>query len=597
MPLTCIGNLMHNVKNNYKKIVLNFIISLVFFGNYSLVFARRIEILAAIPIDNNVKKIITQIQNTIKKSAEENGYIFNTDIVTPDNMHITLEHVADIIEEKDTVSQYEECIQSIARTIQSFDLTESLNKAHFEVMGWKKNWGVLRLVVPKNHPLRALAQKIRKCFENKGLKLGNFPDYKAHLSVGKFEKNEKIKLPKPDKLNWIPKLTINLPAQSFVASNVLLEVREKIENKKTKEVTYINEPVRSFPLGVKRATPTVVSHPQELVHIKKAIEPKPAKQAKKPSIAKKFKIVPAVIVSQNKDAKELRLIKSDMKKRFATAIRNKSVDHAKEAVANLLAHIVAKKLNISVKDSSKHVYELESVKDVFNPTLLNQKATDPSYKLSSHDTRIFNALPEPLQKELLQGRRIVLTSPQMTILAAKTEDKAILEPQPAQISKSIKVVHSAINTSKPAVDQPLIASGFRDNFAAALKINEKRVVNGVKRAVAYILAEVAAENLNTSVGFAYMKIHILANVKEVFNPIILNQKPNDPPYKLSEHDTRIFMALPESLQKELLQGRRIEFAPLSSITIPPRKEDISPHSQDITVNPYPKEDVRYTLPG
>jgi hypothetical protein len=106
------------------------------------------------------------------------------------------------------------------------------------------------LPIENRDSLYILRQRIRSCFERNGLKLGNFPRFSAHISLGKFVKNARIKLPKENEFDYFD-YEIKLPEQSLWVGSLIFSVREKIQDKKTKKVTYIQGLHQSFTLNAK----------------------------------------------------------------------------------------------------------------------------------------------------------------------------------------------------------------------------------------------------------------------------------------------------------------------------------------------------------
>jgi len=214
-------------ENKFKKfLILILVLYTVFAGNHLALFAGTVDVLTAVPIlKKSVIKTLTKVQKKVRRAARKKGYVLNTDMVPRHELHITLQFIRDVDEKQ--VNEYVTCVKSIVSEIEPFDLTQQLNTAHFELLGAEYNWAVLRLLPPKEHTLLTLAEKVRSRFLAKGLKVGPFPDYKAHVSLGQFVKDKKATLPTPDNLGWLPKLRIKLPQNSCTIEDIWFVAKEK----------------------------------------------------------------------------------------------------------------------------------------------------------------------------------------------------------------------------------------------------------------------------------------------------------------------------------------------------------------------------------
>lgn len=212
---------------------------------------RKIDILISIPLAGahlkTVRDEILGIQEKVKKAAKQHGYELNTNLVTPEKIHITLENINNV-DDADS-DAYLKCVNNIAKITDAFDITEQFKQAEFQLLGWNKNWGVLTFPSSKNSSLTKLARSIRDCLIAAGLKVGPFEGFKAHVSLGKFVKNHHTPLPTQEHLDWVPKIEMNLPANSFTIENILFSTREKVEDKETGVMAYAAYPAEVFDLA------------------------------------------------------------------------------------------------------------------------------------------------------------------------------------------------------------------------------------------------------------------------------------------------------------------------------------------------------------
>jgi len=284
----------------------------------------------------------------------------------------------------------------------------------------------LRFPASKKSPLYLLARGIKNCIHDSGLKKGFFESFKPHLSLGKFIKSNGKPLPKSDNLGWVPKIDFTLPEGSFVVDRIVFTVREKIEDKKAGTVTYKEYPAQLFhlkPMPKQEIVPQVITlakePEQKLIEQKAAFMSKKVSAAQKPKSdveSKKFK---AATLAQTKVRKPVvhKLFKGNKKGPFAAAfhLRKGGVVPSKEEVQKEIQNLLEKE---ALKNSKVNQSNLQSaaktliyVQGLFDKALLNQKPTDPVFKLSESDTMIFNEFPKSLKKDILSGRRIILTQP------------------------------------------------------------------------------------------------------------------------------------------------------------------------------------------
>lgn len=198
--------------------------------------AIRADVHIGIPISDNhlgqLKKQLLLIQHKIKEAANKNGYYFETRSIDTNGLHISLENVQGV-EQKD-VARYESCVAAFAKRIGSIDLSSCLAHAKFEI--FETGWGVLQLPMTNNCILNDVATSLRKSLKHEGLKVGQFDDFKAHISLGKFTTYQNK--PKPHDASWVPKITVKIPSNQCTAKNIVLSVRRKeIKNQKMNVVT------------------------------------------------------------------------------------------------------------------------------------------------------------------------------------------------------------------------------------------------------------------------------------------------------------------------------------------------------------------------
>lgn len=184
---------------------------------------------------SQLNKQLLHIQKIIKKTAEAKGYYFETQSVDSNGFHISLENVQGI--EQEQVARYATCVAAFAKTISSIDLSRCLAHAKFEI--FESGWGVLELPMTNNCVLKDIANNLRESLKQAGLAVSKFDNFKAHISLGKFTsyKNKQ----KPNDTSWLPKITINMPKEQCIATNIVLATRRKeIKNKKMQVTTAPN---------------------------------------------------------------------------------------------------------------------------------------------------------------------------------------------------------------------------------------------------------------------------------------------------------------------------------------------------------------------
>ncbi len=181
--------------------LINCFIAMLCSINIVIVHAKNVNLLITIPLPpSRIATDIRNFQQKIVDTAPSNGYQFSSAFVHHQDFHITLENIKDV--EESLVKTYESCLESIASNVPTFDITKSLQAAHFEILS--SNWGALLFTSPE---LSNIASNLRSCFSTLGLKTDRFPEFKAHISLGKFTKYRGAPQPQAGRAPWAPPFT------------------------------------------------------------------------------------------------------------------------------------------------------------------------------------------------------------------------------------------------------------------------------------------------------------------------------------------------------------------------------------------------------
>ena len=227
-----------------------------------LLEARKVDIFIGVPFSgpefNIARDHISKIREQIKKAADSNGYEFNTDFPSIDQLHVTLNQIADV-DEKD-IGAYLACVRSVAAKMEPFDITDSVSKAEFDRLGSEYRWGVLLFPAPKETLLYKLVHRINNCIVVSGLEKGRFPEFYAHISIGQFTKKRKELL--LDDFEWMPEVNLSLPQNSFVVNKILVIARERATGK------------RSYAINFAEYVVSLGSTDKEVKHVESQIESK-----------------------------------------------------------------------------------------------------------------------------------------------------------------------------------------------------------------------------------------------------------------------------------------------------------------------------------
>jgi 2'-5' RNA ligase len=191
-----------------------------------------------------LNNILSDLQSKIQKAARQNEYYFDIEKVNEHGFHITLETALNV-DEKD-LRKCNQCIrESFNKLKKKIDLTSSVAKAHFKIIGHMDDWGVLTFPAPKL--LADLRKNIRECLKASKLQVSNFKDFNSHISLGKFLMGDQVTLPSNDDLEWVPNISIKLPKKYFVVEGIKISPTEMPDNKKEKEEQQLLTAAAAYP--------------------------------------------------------------------------------------------------------------------------------------------------------------------------------------------------------------------------------------------------------------------------------------------------------------------------------------------------------------
>jgi len=187
------------------------------------------DVFIAIPFASKnlgaIKKQLVALQKQIQDKAAEQGFFLDTDVMPPDKLHITVEAVKDVTDQD--VESYKKCTQHVASTSEAFDICSQIRCGKLEIMGKDRDWCVLKIASSCKTPLMQLNQRMRWNFEQENLAIGQFTKFNAHISLGRFTKNDTHE--KPTDLKWASSCRFVHVNGDCRIKRVMLSVRDRLK--------------------------------------------------------------------------------------------------------------------------------------------------------------------------------------------------------------------------------------------------------------------------------------------------------------------------------------------------------------------------------